>query len=121
MTMLIVDDNPKMRRLIRSAVADLADGIYEGTNGAEAIALHVLHEPDWLVIDIAMPVLDGIEATRRIRGFAPDARIVVLTVLNDPSLREAARDAGACAYLLKENLLDLRQIVTDAVPGAISQ
>ena len=54
MTMLIVDDNPKMRRLIRSAVADLADGIYEGTNGAEAIALHVLHEPDWLVIDIAM-------------------------------------------------------------------
>jgi CheY-like chemotaxis protein len=120
MTMLIVDDNGKMRRLIRSAIADLADEVYEGTNGAEAVALHRRYSPDWLVIDIAMPVLDGIEATRRIRSFAPTARVVILTVFSDPALRDEARDAGACAYLLKENLLELRQIVTDAVPGVTS-
>jgi len=111
MTMLIVDDNAKMRRLIRGVVADLADEVYEGGDGEQAVALHRQHRPDWLVVDVAMPVFDGIEATRRIRRAAPDARVVVVTVYNDPALREEAREAGACAYVLKENLLELRQIV----------
>jgi CheY-like chemotaxis protein len=111
MTTLIVDDNAKMRCLIRGVLADLADEVYEGSDGEQAVALHRQHRPDWLVVDIAMPVLDGIEATRRIRRAAPDARVVVVTVFNDPALREEAREAGACAYVLKENLLELRQIL----------
>jgi DNA-binding NarL/FixJ family response regulator len=113
MTMLIVDDSAKMRHYIRSAIGDLAESIIEGGDGMQAIALYADHQPDWLVIDIAMPVLDGIEATRRIRKSSPTARIVVLTVFNDPALREAARDAGAAAYVLKENLLDLRRILSE--------
>jgi CheY-like chemotaxis protein len=110
--MLIVDDSAKMRRYIRSAVGDLADSIIEGGDGKQAIALYAEHRPDWVVMDVSMPVLDGIEATRQIRKTSPDARIVILTVFNDPAMREAAREAGATAYVLKENLLDLRRILS---------
>jgi CheY-like chemotaxis protein len=118
--MLIVDDSAKMRRYIRSAIGDLAESIIEGGDGTQAIALYAEHRPDWLVIDVSMPVLDGIEATRRIRHSSPDARIIVLTVFNDPALRDAAREAGAAAYVLKENLLDLRRILSEGhrAPGA---
>lgn len=124
MIMVIVDDNAKMRRYIRGTVNDLAQDIFEGGDGAEAIALYEQHRPEWLVIDIAMPVMDGIEATRRIRNKWPAAKIVILTVFEDPDLREEAREAGACAYLLKEDLLDLRRILAEggntrtAVEGA---
>lgn len=113
MTMLIVDDSAKMRRYIRSAIGDLAETIIEGGDGAQAIALHAEHRPDWMVIDISMPVMDGIEATRRIHQASPNAQIVVLTVFNNPALREAAREAGATAYVLKEDLFDLRRILSE--------
>jgi CheY-like chemotaxis protein len=114
MTMLIVDDSAKMRRYIRSTIGDLAVEIFEGGDGIQAVDLYTRHQPDWLVIDIAMPNLDGIEATRRIRQTCPEARIVVLTVFNDPDLRDAAHEAGAAAYVLKEDLLDLRRILNDS-------
>jgi two-component system chemotaxis response regulator CheY len=112
MTVLIVDDSAKMRRYIRSAIADLAEEIIEGGDGNQAVDLYARHQPDWLVMDVSMPVLDGIEATSRIRAASPEARIVILTVFNDPALRDAAREAGASAYVLKEDLLHLRQIVS---------
>jgi CheY-like chemotaxis protein len=111
--MLIVDDSARMRKYIRSAIGDLADTIIEGSDGAQAVSLYAEHRPDWVVIDLAMPVMDGIEATRRIRKSSPDAAVVVVTVFNDPELRQAAREAGAYAYILKENLLDLRRILSD--------
>jgi DNA-binding NarL/FixJ family response regulator len=59
-----------------------------------------------------MKELDGISATRQIKAAFPDAQIIMITDYDDPKLREAARRAGACEYILKENLLDVRRILS---------
>ena len=107
MKLLIVDDNPGVRRVIRSLVAKVAGEIRECADGAEALALYNLQWPDFVLMDIQMSTLDGIAATQQIRAANPAARVIMVTDYDQPDLREAARQAGACAYVLKENLLDL--------------
>jgi CheY-like chemotaxis protein len=119
MTLLIVDDSAKMRQYIRGAIGDLAETVIEGEDGAQAVALYAEHRPDCVVMDIAMPSMDGIEATRSIRRDSPGAQVFVLTVFNDPALRAAAREAGAVAYVLKEDLLDLRRILSERRSDAV--
>jgi DNA-binding NarL/FixJ family response regulator len=60
-------------------------------------------------MDIAMKDLDGISATRQIKAAYPDAKIIIVTGYDEAELRQAAREAGACGYVLKENLIELRQ------------
>jgi DNA-binding NarL/FixJ family response regulator len=72
-------------------------------DGPAAIAgFRDLH-PDLLLLGISLPVLNGIEVTRRIRAFAPSARIIILTMHNDRTYLQAAFDAGAAAYVLKQS------------------
>jgi two-component system chemotaxis response regulator CheY len=114
LTLLIVDDDERMRSLIRSIVADLADSIIECADGAEAQICYATHHPDWVLMDMMMPQMNGLVATRQLVAFDPAARIVMVTAHESQSLREAAVSAGACAYVLKDNLLDLREILTVA-------
>jgi CheY-like chemotaxis protein len=115
LSLLIVDDDQQMRSLIRSIVADLADSITECGDGSEAQLCYVEQRPDWVLMDLMMPQMSGLAATRQIMAFDPAARIVIVTGHEGQSLREAARSAGACAYVSKDNLLDLREILTAAV------
>jgi CheY-like chemotaxis protein len=114
LSLLIVEDNEHMRSLIRSIVADLADSITECGDGAEAQACYAAQHPDWVLMDMMMPRMNGLVATRRIVAFDPAARIVMVTARDSQSLREAAISAGACAYVSKDNLLALREILTVA-------
>jgi two-component system response regulator DegU len=109
MSLLIVEDNANMRRMLKSLLADLASVIHECADGAEALAVYAARRPDWVLMDIAMKDLDGISATRQIKAAYPDARIIIVTGYDEADLRQAAREAGACGYVLKENLLELRQ------------
>jgi CheY-like chemotaxis protein len=111
LSLLIVDDNADMRRLIRSIVSDLASYIVECGDGSQAIQAYAAHKPDWVLMDIEMPALDGISATQEIKSGFPDARIVIVTEYDDANWREEARQAGACAYVLKENLPEVRRIL----------
>jgi NarL family two-component system response regulator LiaR len=106
--LMIADDNEQMRRTIRSMVSDLVEELYECEDGAEAVALYAEHRPDWVLMDLRMKEMDGLEATRRITTSFPQARIVIVTDHDDPELREAARLAGACQYINKRRLVDLR-------------
>ena len=108
MTLLIVDDNVQIREIIKTMFADISDQIFESTNGLEAIDSFNEHHQDWVLMDLEMPVCDGIMATRRIRQKSPNARIVIITAHNSNVLKKAAHDAGACAYILKDNLMELR-------------
>ncbi|MGE0132058.1 MAG: response regulator transcription factor [Blastocatellales bacterium] len=107
--LLIIEDNPAIRRVIRSIVTSLAEEIYECEDGAEALAAYLTQRPDFVLMDIAMSRLDGIAATRQIRAADPEAKVIIVTNYDEADLREAARAAGACDYVLKENLLALRQ------------
>lgn len=116
MKVMIVEDNPQMRRLIKSVVADLAEGIAECSDGAEALAAYRQHSPDWVLMDVEMPVMDGIAATRQIIADFPHAKIVIVTKHEHEKLRATATEAGACAYVLKEDLFALRALIGGDAP-----
>ncbi|MGA8594636.1 MAG: response regulator transcription factor [Bryobacteraceae bacterium] len=109
MKLLIVDDNAAVRRLISSIAFPFADEICECTNGAEAVSAYNAERPDLVLMDIRMNEVEGIAATIQIKAAHPAARIVIVTDYDDTALRQAATSAGACGYVLKENLLELRQ------------
>ncbi len=109
MKLLIVDDNPVMRQVIRRLLEDLAEDIRECADGDEAVALYRVFQPDWVLMDWQMPRLNGLAATRQIIGDDPHARVVIVTGYDDPGVHAAAQAAGACGYVLKENLLEVRQ------------
>ena len=116
MKVLIVEDHPPMRNLIRSVVHDLAEGISECGDGSEVVAMYTsqnLSGDDCVLMDLEMPKVDGLEATRRLRAAYPDARVIIVTQFGDSHLRVAANQAGACGYVVKENLLQLRELISD--------
>lgn len=111
MILLIVDDNAAVRRLIRSIVLPFADEVFECADGAEALAAYQAHRMDVVLMDIRMGKVDGIEATKQIRTADPEARILIVTDYDDKELRYASMQAGACGYVLKDNLLDLVRLL----------
>jgi DNA-binding NarL/FixJ family response regulator len=78
------------------------DVVGEAGDGEEAVRLAVELHPDLILMDVTMPVLDGIEATRRLRHSAPEARVVILTMHGEEDMIDQALRAGAVAYLLKD-------------------
>jgi two-component system response regulator DegU len=109
MKLMIVDDNAQVCHLLKQLVSDIADVIVECSNGEEAVAAYAVEQPDWTLMDLRMERLGGIEATRRIRGAWPEARILIVTEYDDQHWRAAAREAGACGYVLKDDLMEVRR------------
>jgi len=116
MNLLIVEDNEKTRNLLRRIVAGRAQAIYECTDGAEALSAYTAHQPDWVLMDIRMPHLDGLTATRQIKAAYPQARVIIVTSFDEAEWRDAAHQAGACGYVLKENLVELIPLLSDVIP-----
>ena len=101
--LLLVDDHKLLRQGLRRAVEEAGfDVVGEAGDGDEAVRLASDLRPDLVLMDVSMPVLDGIEATRRLRGSVPEARVVILTMHGEESVIDRALRAGAAAYLLKD-------------------
>lgn len=114
MKVLIVDDNAEMRRLLRSLVTRQVEAVYECEDGAQAVdayATEHLTAADWVLMDIEMPRVDGLEATRQLKSIWPDARVCIVTGYDRPELREAAKTAGASDFIAKENLHIVRRLL----------
>src|SRR5436305_4860336 len=79
MKLLIVEDNAGMRRLIKSVVQDLVDKVMECEDGAGAFQAYIDFLPDWVLMDIKMPKMDGLTATLTIKNAFPDANICIVT------------------------------------------
>ncbi len=104
MRIMIVDDNNQMRKFLKGFFAGVEAEIIECQNGLEAYETYNSANPDYVFMDIKMPVLDGIGATRKIVSAFPLAKIIMVTEYDDIHLREEAQKAGAQDYVLKDNL-----------------
>jgi DNA-binding NarL/FixJ family response regulator len=103
-SVLIAEDHPVVRKGLRATLADEPDlaVVAEARDGAEAIALYREHRPTVVLMDLRMPGMTGIEATRAITAEDSRARIVVLTTYQGDADIYGALEAGACGYLIKD-------------------
>jgi DNA-binding NarL/FixJ family response regulator len=105
---LAADDHPIVRSGMAAMLATEPDLelVAEARDGAEAVTLFEAHRPDVVVMDLQMPTLGGVAATRAIRTIEPEARVIALTTYDGDADIYNALSAGACAYLLKDALVD---------------
>lgn len=121
-SIMIADDHPMMREALRTAIADEVglDVICEASDGMDAVARAQESKPDVILMDLLMPSMDGLEAIRRIMENNPQARIMVVTSLEDEEKIIAAIQAGALGYFPKTAprsfLLEAIRKVADGVP-----
>jgi DNA-binding NarL/FixJ family response regulator len=104
---LVADDHPVVRTGLSAVLVQQADLelVAEAENGARAVALYREHQPDVCLMDLRMPVMDGVEAIQTITSEFPGARILALTTYEGDADIRRALDAGARGYLLKDMLL----------------
>jgi two-component system, NarL family, response regulator LiaR len=100
---VIADDHAVVRNGVRDFLEDEPDieVVGEASNGQEAVDLAIRLQPDVVVMDVAMPELSGVEATKRIRSLAPTVRILALSAFDDEPYVFGLLDAGATGYVLK--------------------
>ncbi len=115
---LIADDHRLFAEALEAILAGESriEVVGRARNGAEAVELSLGLEPDVVLMDISMPVMDGIEATRRIREARPDACVVMLTGSNAAADVDRSREAGAAGYVTKDRIAS--QLVEAIVEAA---
>jgi len=108
---ILADDHASMLERAIRLVADEFEVVGVANDGRSALDAALLLRPDVVVFDISMPVMSGLEAAARLSESPQPPRIVFLTVHDDPAFVEAAREAGARAYVVK------RHIASELVPA----
>jgi len=102
-SILLVDDEIHIRKFVGLILQQLgAPTIFEAANGEEALATYAREKPDLLLLDVNMPVMDGIETLRRLRAADPEAVVIMLTSLTNRQTVETALALGAVNYLRKD-------------------
>ena len=114
---LVVDDSPLMRRMVRDLLESESGFriVGEAENGREAIQRAKQLQPDLVILDLGMPVMNGLEAALALKREVPDLRVILFTLYSDPDVERSARSLGIDAVVSKEHLEDLvgtaRQLV----------
>jgi len=119
---LVADDHELVRRGIRAQLRAQRGWtiVGEAMNGREAVEKAGKLKPDVAIIDISMPDLDGLQATRQIREATPSTKVVVLTMHESDQMVRRVLEAGACAYVLKSDLAaQLVKAVKDVTAGKL--
>jgi DNA-binding NarL/FixJ family response regulator len=119
-TILIVEDHEPVRRSLREWLEYVFPwcDVVEAGSGEEAIAVAQARAPCVIVMDISLPGMSGIEATRRIKAILPATQIVILTIHEDGPYRAEALAAGACAYVIKRKMqAELMPVLSRLLPN----
>jgi DNA-binding NarL/FixJ family response regulator len=117
---LLADDHTVVRQGLRKLLEERADWevVAEAGDGREAVRLAEQHQPDVAILDVAMPLLNGIEATRQITKRVPGTRVLVLSMHADEAYVTQILQAGATGYLLKDSAdVDLWKAVEEVAQG----
>lgn len=114
--MLLVDDLPESRNMVREFLeGEGIEVVAEAGNGREAVEAVLAVGPDVVLMDLRMPDMDGLEATRKIKGRRPSTQIVMLSFYDEPALQEAALRLGVFEFLVKgDSFLRLPEVIVDA-------
>ena len=116
---LLVDDHAMVRQGLRSILDSYADldVVGEAADGQDAVIMARSLRPDVVVMDVNLPLLDGVEATRILRREQDDITIIGISVRNDPQVRSAMTEAGAVDFLPKESAASrLYEIILNHCP-----
>ena len=97
--------------MLKSYLSGFGANVIECCNGREALQSFHEFAPDWVLMDIEMPLLDGLAATQQLTAANPRARVVILTQHDDEDSRAASLEAGACQFLSKDKLERLPAIL----------
>lgn len=117
MKILIADDHALFRAGLRALLSDIAGVqiVAEASNGAEAVQMAAATQPDLVFLDIAMPVLGGMDATEQVKAARPRTRVIVLSMhLNEDYIRRAL-NAGADGYMVKDSAPSELKVAVQAV------
>ncbi len=121
-SILLVDDQRLMREGLRTLL-ELEPGLTvagEVSNGQEALDAYASQHPDVVLMDVRMPVMDGVEATRRLVARDPQARVIILTTFDDDEYVFEGLRAGALGYLLKDvSISELAEAIRTVVAGGV--
>ncbi len=122
-TVLLVDDHEVVRCGVRFFLEtqDAFEVVGEAESGATAVQLAADHIPDVVLMDLVMPEMDGVEATRQVKNVSPRSQIVVLTSYHDDEYIFPALQAGAISYILKDvHMEELGEAVKRAADGEVT-
>lgn len=122
-TVLLVDDHKLVRQGVRAFLEAHAEFLVvgEAESGAEAVKLAEQHIPDVVLMDLIMPEMDGVEATRQVKNISPRSQIVVLTSYHEDEHIFPALEAGATSYLLKDiDMEELAEAIRRSARGEVT-
>ncbi len=114
MTILLIEDNLKTRaaikRILEQNLTEVTE-IIESDDGKKAVSLYKKHKPEWVLMDINIKSQDGLTAASEILTLNKDAKIVIVTMYRETEYRDASESIGVHGFLLKENLLELPDLL----------
>lgn len=108
---MIVEDNAGMRATIKSLLICDDTEFIEASDGSEGVEIYKRVKPDWVIMDIKMQNMNGIEASKHIKMLDPEANIAIITNYDTKYYRMAALEAGAKCFLSKINLAELKSYI----------
>lgn len=117
---LLADDHPDLLIALRDLIEDgLGEVVGMVTDGELLIEAAIRLEPDIIILDISMPTMNGLDATRALQAYVPQSKVIVLTVYREPVYMSLAFEAGARGYLLKRTSLcaELPQALQHVLAG----
>ena len=117
MKVMIVDDHAGIRNMIRQLLASPGDSFVECATAGHAVEAARDFKPDYVTMDVRLPDLSGLAAASAIRAVHPPSRVIIVSSYDQPFLRQTARELGAIAYVLKDELSKLRSLL---IGGAIA-
>lgn len=99
--------------MMKSIYFPYFEEVIECSDGSEAVIAYSDFNPDWVVMDIKMKTMDGIEATKKIIASHPEARVIIVSQFNDTSTIDTAINAGAVEFVNKENLSRVIDVINN--------
>jgi len=108
---MIIDDNARFRALVRKIISDPSDTVLELDDGAGVADAYTAFHPDWVLMDVHMKVVDGMEATRQLMASFPEAKVIFLSNFTNKRLVAKGLGLGAKAYLSKEDIFAVKPII----------